>query len=275
MKTKFNMIHLLLLVGIFVGTLSLPAKAAVSRGWVTVNDQTYYYKDGKKVTGLKEINGYKYYFRKKNGAMVRNTWVHLNGKSYYFQENGQMAVKCWINYNNRLYYVNRYGVKVTQLKTINKKLYAFTKKGVLKQNKWVKRNGLYYRTDENGIVDKTEGLNAKDITKATYILYKSATLTVEIKKNRNYDCDFWTAHVKINNPSQLCSGLSFDTYGVVLEKTSEALKRLNGIIGINGSAFQYSTGNPGFDAVKIKDGHIYNHAYGTSYSLLAVSNSGI
>jgi len=274
MKKAIQVLFILLIL-LLIPEIESSAEVSIRRGWLTQNGQTYFYKKGKKLTGLRKIEGHKYYFREKNGSMVKSRWVNINGDYYYFGKKGRMFFNRWITYKNRRYYVNQDGIRVTHLQTINRKLYAFTKKGILRQNKWVKKNGLYYRTNEKGIVDNREGINTKDLSTATRILYESPTLHLEIRKNRGYDCDYWTAHIKIQNPAQLRSGLSFDTYGGVREKTSEAVKRLNGIIGINGSAFQYSTGIPGFDAVMIKNGHIYNHAYGTSYSLLAVSKSGI
>ena len=46
-----------------------------------------------------------------------------------------------------------------------------------------------------------------------------------------------------------------------------------GIIGINGSRYDAS-GRPAFNAVLIRKGRIYNHALGTSYSLMAIKRDG-
>ncbi len=59
------------------------------------------------------------------------------------------------------------------------------------------------------------------------------------------------------------------------QTTSSAVKANKAVVGINGSAFDYNTGRPGFDAVMIKDGKIYNKAAGTSYSLMAVRQDGM
>lgn len=265
----------LLLMGTAILLSDLPTQAAKLRGWVTVGSTRYYYnKSGKKVTGLKKIGKYQYFFRKSDGSMVKSRWVRINGKYYYFRKNGRMAKTRWIKYKNQKYYVNKEGVRVTRFATISKKNYYFTKKGILQQSTWVKRNGLYYRADEKGVLDMTEGYDTKDPTTATRIVYKSSTLTVDIRKNRNFNCTYWTARVKIKNSGQLCSALSYGTYGGTRETTSHAVSREGGIIGVNGSAFSYSSGKPGFDAVMIKNGKIYNKALGTSYSLMAVLYDG-
>ena len=248
------------------------ASAARKNGWVTKGSTRYYYQNGQKVTGMKKIGSYTYYFRKETGTMVKSRWVRKNGNYYYFLKNGRMAKKRWIGSD---YYVKSNGVRVTSLTTIHQANYYFSKKGVLKTNTWVKKNGLYYRVDENGKVDFTEGFNKKDPTTATKIRYQSSTITIELQKHTKYQANYWTALVKIKNAHQLRSALSYGTYGGTRETTSSAVKRNNGIIGMNGSAFSYSSGKPGFDAVMIKNGKIKNKALGTSYSLMAVTWDGM
>lgn len=89
---------------------------SVKNGWDTVKGRTYYYVNGKKAVGWKEIDG-KYYrfnyttgvmcknifFTEKNnvfryvgsdGVRYENKWLEKDGKKYYFDENGE-AVKGW------------------------------------------------------------------------------------------------------------------------------------------------------------------------------------
>ena len=105
---------------------------------------------------------------------------------------------------------------------------------------------------------------------ATKIEYRTSTLKVILRKHRAYSTCYWTADIKVNNPNQMFSTLSYGTYGGTRETTSHAVKRTKSIIGINASAFSYSDGRPCFDAVKIQKGKIYNRAGGTSYSNCAV-----
>ena len=307
-------------------------RAAEKKGWVTESGSQYYYVNGKKVTGLKKIGAYTYYFRRGTGVMLKNRWLSIGGKYYYFLSNGRMAKSRWIGlnyyvgksgvratntwvdgkflgedgrwiqnfkggwqkingkwyyytasgkkrtgwitYKSQRYYLDKDGVRVTRFTTINKKNYYFTKMGILQRSTWVKRNGLYYRANEKGVVDMTEGYNTKDPSTATRIVYKSSTLTVDLRKQYKYSTYYWTARVQVKDTSQLRSSLSYGTYGGLLETTTSALRRNVGVIGINGSRFD-SSGKPGYDAVLIKKGRIYNRALGTSYSLMAITKNGI
>lgn len=96
----------------------------VKQGWETdAKGRTCYYKNGKKVTGLKKIGSKTYYFKPSNGAMLRKSWkTFKNGKSYFDSD----------------------GVRVTGLKKIGKKYYYFNKKGILQTStKKVGKNTYY------------------------------------------------------------------------------------------------------------------------------------
>ncbi len=81
-------------------------------GWSTVDGKTYYYKNGKKVTGLQTIGKATYYFDA-NG--VRQTGAHKVGSSkYYFDTNGAL-VKSKTAIDGDVYYtMNASGVIITQ-----------------------------------------------------------------------------------------------------------------------------------------------------------------
>jgi exopolysaccharide biosynthesis protein len=63
-------------------------------------------------------------------------------------------------------------------------------------------------------------------------------------------------HVVINDPSQIKGGLSNDTFGGTREKPSKASKRLNWVLGTNGSYFYYNGGCPALAGVFIKNGQV-------------------
>ena len=108
----------------------------------------------------------------KDGALVTNQWIgkkfvgedgrwikgfkggwrKIKGKWYYYTAAGRKRTG-WITYRNQRYYLDKNGVRITQFTTINKKNYQFNKNGILQKSTWVKRNGLYYRAGENGVVD--------------------------------------------------------------------------------------------------------------------------
>ena len=62
------------------------------------------------------------------------------------------------------------------------------------------------------------------------------------------------AHIVMNDVSQLCCGLSHDSYGGTRECPSEAALRQGWVIGINASMFSYATGMPNTSDLKIKNG---------------------
>lgn len=257
--------------------------------WLCINGRYYYFQSSGPMAKNRWV-GKNYYVNRK-GVRVTNAWINgkflgengrwipnfkggwqkIDGKWYYYTAAGKKRTG-WITYKSQRYYLDKNGVRVTAFTTINKKQYSFTKRGILLRSTWVRKNGLYYRANEKGIVDMKEGFDTKDPTKAERIVYKSPTITVDIRKNRKFNTNYWTAQVKIKNARQLQSSLSHGSYGGILETTSAALCRNNGIIGINGSRFD-SNGVPGYDAVLIKKSKIYNRALGTSYSLMAVRGS--
>ncbi|MCI9489395.1 MAG: hypothetical protein HFG97_05190 [Dorea sp.] len=96
-----------LMICIFMAALPLQAgaatntkaKASKKERWVTKRKQVYYYKSGKKTTGLKEINGKYYYFDKKG---VQHTgWQKIKGNYYFFRvangKKGFMAKSTKVN----------------------------------------------------------------------------------------------------------------------------------------------------------------------------------
>ena len=233
------------------------------------------------------------YYVAKNGARVTNTWVgkyfvgedgkwipgfkggwqKINGNWYYYTKKGVKKTG-WLTYKGNRYYLNENGVMLTKKNTIKKKTYYFTGKGTLKKSAWVKSGKWYYYANAKGVLNTKVRMNAKTYSNATLLEYNSNTLKIQVKKVNKYSAVYWTAHIKIKSASQLKSALSYGTYGGTRQLTSSAVPANGGIIGVNGSAFSYSTGKPGFDAVMIKNGKIYNTALGTSYSVMAVSKDG-
>jgi exopolysaccharide biosynthesis protein len=200
-------------------------------------------------------------------------WQKIDGNWYYYTKKGKKKTG-WITYKGCRYYLDENGVRLTKMQTINSKSYYFTKKGVLRSSSWVKSGSWYYYADTDGVLNKKERINARTLSTATAIEYNSSTLKVKMQKFANYGTYYWVAHVQISNASQMKAALSYGTYGGTRQKTSDAVTSNNAIIGINGSAFSYDSGKPGFDAVMLKNGKIYNKALGTSYSLMAISNDG-
>ena len=258
--------------------------------WKVINNRKYYFGKNGRMVKKKWIG--KYYVAS-SGAMVTNAWVgkyfvgedgkrisnfkggwqKIKGKWYYYTKKGVKKTG-WLTYRGNRYYLNQNGVMLTKKNTIKKKTYYFTKSGVLKKSTWVKSGKWYYYANAKGVLNTSVRMNAKNYSNATLMEYNSSTLKVQVKKVKKYSAVYWTAHVKIKNADQLKSALSYGTYGGARQLTSSAVPANGGIVGVNGSAFSYSSGKPGFDAVMIKNGTIYNKALGTSYSLMAVKWDG-
>lgn len=259
--------------------------------WKLINNKYYYFLSNGRMATSQWIHG-KYYVNAK-GVRVTNKWVgkkfvgedgkwisnfkggwqQIGGKWYYYTAKGKKRTG-WITYKGNRYYLDSNGVRLVKKQTINNKTYYFTKKGALKSSSWVKSGGWYYYANEKGVLNTKERINAKTLSAATVIEYNSGTLKVRIQKFTSYGTNFWTAQVKISSVSQMKAALSYGTYGGTRQRTSDAVTSNNAVIGINGSAFSYETGKPGFDAVMLKNGKIYNKALGTSYSLMAISYDG-
>ena len=68
--------------------LQVAAQPAQLNGWQTQNGQTYYYRNGQKVTGTQTIDNAQYYFNGQ-GQQLKDYFLTQNNHTYYFQKNGQ------------------------------------------------------------------------------------------------------------------------------------------------------------------------------------------
>ena len=83
-------------------------------------------------------------------------------------------------------------------------------------------------------------------------------MKVNIEQKDTGYTKYWIAHVQTFSTKQLKSALCGGTYGNPRKTTSEELAAHDGIIGINGSAFSYGSGEPAPGKTMIKDGRVYN-----------------
>ena len=126
-------------------------------GWRKIQGNMYFFANsiypslttGTVVTGLRTIDGRKYYF---NGSGVRQTGFQKVGdKTYYFVDKQYSA-----------YTSSKEGVMLTGSKKIGSSYYFFNEYGVMKENGWVKYNGLvgHFKADgkaTTGWKEKNEG----------------------------------------------------------------------------------------------------------------------
>ena len=126
------------------GESSKPAaeQTAVQKGWVEKNGKTYYYKDGKRLTGWRTIDGKRYHFNK-YGVMHKGMKT-IDGKVYYLKNGVKTVKEGWHTIKGERYYGYSNGTFANKAKKIKKHVYMFrsngqliTKKGLFRyKGKW-------------------------------------------------------------------------------------------------------------------------------------------
>lgn len=258
------------------------------RGWVKIKKNYYYYnskgrllwgkirhngnyyyskKNGRQYRGWITLNGKRYYCNRKNGIMFRNRWATGTKYKYYFDDSCAAISSRWLKYKGRQYYFRSDSTMATGWQKIGNYYYYFYKKnGTMAKNTWI---GTYYVNNSGQrIAEKPASVLSK-----SHYTYKSATLSVDLRRKSTHNVSYWVAKIRTASPYQLKSALSYGTYGGTRQTTSDAVSSNGGIIGVNGSAFSYSNGKPSPLGMCIKNGTIYGD-FMTSYSVMAVKWDG-
>lgn len=246
----------------------LNASGITQTGWVLVNG-VYYFADenGVMQTGW-VLDGGKYYYLDANSAMTSG-WKYVDGYWYYLNASGVMQVG-WVDEGGNRYFLNASGHRQTGWITVDGVRYYMNAAGAMVRNAWV---GDYYCGSDGTLATK-EKMNGVSKRSSTRIVYSSKTLHIVLERHTESGSTYWTAHVQTSSPDQLRSCMSYDSYGGKRQRTSEAVPAHGGIIGINGSAFDYSSGKPSPLGMCIKDGVIYGD-YMTSYTVMATTYDGL
>ncbi len=101
---------------------------AKKNGWVPSGDKYYYYKNGVKQTGWKEIKGKRYYFNAK--GVMQTEWTKVGKNWYYLGQNG-VAQTGWKKIDGSWFYFSKKGVAQVGWRKIGKKWYYFDEKGTM------------------------------------------------------------------------------------------------------------------------------------------------
>ena len=124
---KMRQIRLLMTMTILAGLLFTVIALAAPNGWVTKDGKTYYYENGEKVTGFRELEKdgktATYYFDTK-GVMLTGE-QEIEGNVYLFASNGKMLIG-W--QNEKLSYYRKVGGRVSGFLQINGYYYHFDTK---------------------------------------------------------------------------------------------------------------------------------------------------
>ncbi len=174
------------------GVMQSPAYAVANTankkktGWVKKNGNVFYFLKGKKVSGLKKINGQKYYFEesgKRKGRMVTG-WRTIGSRRYFFATGGKVGKKLghmitgWKKIDGKRYYLIPSGSAAGQAATgwmkIQEKWYYFDQKGALDTR---------MKVDNNRNGDSTGSAKDKTERRAQIIVAKitTASMTKEQK----------------------------------------------------------------------------------------------
>lgn len=126
-------------------------EAPKKEGWQEENKHWRFYENNQPVLKWKKIQDKWYYFDQegnrlsdtifdgyvlnKDGVMVENGWVALEGKWYYASESGKIIQQTWKKIGGIWYYFDKDGVMLSQTIVDG---YLLTKSGAMAENGWVK-----------------------------------------------------------------------------------------------------------------------------------------
>lgn len=162
--------------------------------WFAIDGKTYRTgSDGKILKGLQNVNNNNYIFEK-DGIMLQNREVMLNGKYYKVNQKG-LAINpknAWINYKGNKYHTNENGYIQEGIWNIDGTLYYFSENG-LTGNKQITQKGITYKVDKNGIAKPVEN-STKSVDKAIEWMFtaRNAGLTYDMSwqgRTSNYSAD--------------------------------------------------------------------------------------
>ena len=109
------------------------------------------------------------------------------------------------------------------------------------------------RASPGSITAKEAAFLYGDELEHAWYSYCGENIFVTIRKYRSSMSEYCLTHVVINDPSQIRSALANDTFGGERERSSDASARLGWVVGINGSNFNWDTGEPQYAGICIKD----------------------
>ena len=125
----------------------------IKNGLVTENGKLYYYENGKKITGFKEVNGELYFFSSKDYT-ASSGWKKAYGNTWYQDESGKV-LKGYQEIEGKKYYFNeKTGYRESGFKEVGDILYFFSSIDGYASSGWKKAYGNTWYQDESGKVLK-------------------------------------------------------------------------------------------------------------------------
>ena len=133
------------------------AEPEVKGTLVTKWGVTYYVdENGNKITGRQDIDGDTYYFKEKNGSMVKSDFVEIDGKTYYFGSDGKMVKGRFLTKWLATYYFDANGVRAVGKTQVEDAFYFFKADGKMVKSDWIQADEGKYYAKADGKLAKSE-----------------------------------------------------------------------------------------------------------------------
>ena len=125
-----------------------PVTPSKPDGWSETRKDTVYYEDGKKVTGMKEIDGETYIFDEK--GRMQTGWVETDNGVYYLDEETGAMQTGWVKDDDTWYYMSEDNgaMETGWVKDGNSWYYLDEDNGAMATG-WVKDGGTWYYLNED------------------------------------------------------------------------------------------------------------------------------
>ena len=131
--------------------LQVAAQSAQLKGWQIQDGQTYYYRNGQKVTGTQTIDNAQYYFNDQ-GQQKKDYFLTQNNHTYYYQKNGQRLNNGFYSNWGHTYYFGDGGVRLDNGFYSNwGHTYYFGNDGARWDNRFYKNWGHTYYFGDGGV----------------------------------------------------------------------------------------------------------------------------
>ncbi len=112
--------------------------------------------DGTKLTGFRTVDGKNYYFDPKKGTMQKSTWITVDGNKYYAKADCQIAKNEIVDKWGSRYIFDAEGVMQTGFVAYDGKDYYCDAKGHMLKNSWITVEGKKYYAKSDYTLAKTE-----------------------------------------------------------------------------------------------------------------------
>ena len=134
----------------FVAVTPKATETVAQNGWQTEDGNSYYYKDGQKLTGQQNIDGKDYYFNGQ-GQQQKNYFLNENNHTYYFQADGTRLNDGFYSNWGRTYYFQADGSRLDNNFYTNwGRTYYFGDDGARWDNRFYNNWGRTYYFGDDG-----------------------------------------------------------------------------------------------------------------------------